>query len=270
MAEQNAYILGTEQDELHRLGIQHQVWSSEAHKGWKAAGFTAGHTILDLGCGPGYCAKELAYIVGNTGKVIGVDKSEQYLNFLNDIAKKYGLNITTIHSDIKVLKLPENTLDGVYSRWALAWVNNPEEVLQNLKTALKKGGKIVLHEYYDWSTHQTEPKLPALTKAINAALKSFKDQEGEIDVGRYLPNMLHKIGFKVLSVRPMSKIATPKTFTWQWPETFYRIYFNKLAQMNYLQQQEAQQALKELDILKADENATICCPLMFEVIAEKV
>ena len=46
--EENQYILGTETAELHRLGVQHQVWASEAQQGWKEANFTAGHTILGL------------------------------------------------------------------------------------------------------------------------------------------------------------------------------------------------------------------------------
>ena len=74
--ESNAYILGTELAELHRLGLQHQVWAEEACKGWDLAGFTDGQTLLDLGCGPGYCTTELAFIVGEKGKVYGVDKSK--------------------------------------------------------------------------------------------------------------------------------------------------------------------------------------------------
>ena len=54
MKEKEAYILGTDSDELHRLGIQHQVWASEAQAGWKAAGINRGDTILDLGSGPGF------------------------------------------------------------------------------------------------------------------------------------------------------------------------------------------------------------------------
>ena len=73
MSENNAYILGTDAQELHRLGIQHQVWASQAHKGWKLANFRAGQTLLDLGSGPGFCSKELAYLTGKSGKVIAVD-----------------------------------------------------------------------------------------------------------------------------------------------------------------------------------------------------
>ena len=122
--EANEYILGTEQAELHRLGLQHQVWASEAQYGWNKAKFTAGQTILDLGCGPGFCTKELAYIVGQTGKVIGIDKSENYIQFLSDTKNLHGLNIDAIHSDFDDMKLAPNSLDGMYCRWALAWVSN--------------------------------------------------------------------------------------------------------------------------------------------------
>ena len=62
LAESKAYILGTDSEELFRLGVQHQVWAEEAQKGWRLANFSAGQTLLDLGCGPGYCTKELAFI----------------------------------------------------------------------------------------------------------------------------------------------------------------------------------------------------------------
>ncbi len=43
MQENDAYILGTDQEELDRLKIQHQVWRSEAERGWKLANFKSGN-----------------------------------------------------------------------------------------------------------------------------------------------------------------------------------------------------------------------------------
>jgi len=74
---ETTYVLGTEQAELHRLGLQHQVWAAEARRGWELGGFRAGHTLLDLGCGPGFCTVEMAYLVGAQGKVIGIDFAEE-------------------------------------------------------------------------------------------------------------------------------------------------------------------------------------------------
>lgn len=264
------YILGTDAQELHRLGVQHQIWATEAQEGWKTAEFSAGHTILDLGCGPGFCSKELAYIVGESGKVIGVDLDEGYMQHFSKISELYQLPMDGICSDFNDLQLKKNSLDGMYCRWAMAWIPNPKEILQKVFDALKPGGKMVLHEYYDWRTHQTQPQLPGLTKAIAACLKSFKEQKGEIDIGRELPKMLAQLGMKVTSIRLMPKLGTPENVVWQWPKTFYHSYFPRLVQMGFLTEAEAKHAFEDHTTLGKDINSTLFCPMMVEVIAEKL
>ncbi|MEZ4817012.1 MAG: methyltransferase domain-containing protein [Flavobacteriaceae bacterium] len=269
MSESNAYILGTDQIELHRLGIQHQVWASEAHYGWNLAHFNAGQTLLDLGCGPGFCTKELGYIVGASGKVIGIDKSEGFIHHLKEISKKDHLSVEAICSDFNDLQLAPNSLDGMYCRWALAWIPNPENILKKVYDALKPGGKMVFHEYYDWSTHQIEPQLPHLTKAIKAAYKSFTDMDADLNIGRYLPGLVTELGMTVTHLRPMQKMATPKDLVWQWPKSFYESFFPRLVETGYLQKEDVPAALKDLQHLENTPGATICCPLMIEIIAEK-
>ncbi len=269
MREKNAYIFGTDADELYRLGVQHQVWASEAQKSWELAGFKAGQTLLDLGCGPGFCTKELAFIAGHSGKVIGVDKSAHFIDFLNGLRKRYQLNIETVQANFDAMHLEQNSLDGAFCRWALAWIPNPKDILLKVRDALKPGGRIVLHEYYDWTTHQTEPKLPALSKAISVCLQSLRDQAGEIDIGRYLPRIFDEIGMKVIGIRVMAKLAKPDELTWQWPKTFYYNYLPKLVEMGYLTNEEVKAALADLDRIEKLPGSTLCCPLMVEVIAER-
>lgn len=270
MSEQNQYILGTEQKELHRLGLQHQVWSSEANHAWKIADFSEGQTILDLGCGPGFCSLELAYIVGENGEIIGVDQSKGYLDFLESQAKVHGLeNISTINAGFQDLNLDDESLDGVYHRWALAWIDDAEGIIAKLSKALKPGGVIASHEYYDWSLFQTEPRLPALNLAIKAALQSFKDSEGNINIGRQLPSLFHNAGLEVISTRTISKIGYNYDLEWQWPMTFLSIYIPKLVEKELLTHEEATNALQDLHKLEDIPGASICCPLMYEVIAVK-
>ena len=252
------------------MGVQHQVWAEEAQHGWRLANFRAGQTLLDLGCGPGYCTKELAFIAGKEGKVIGIDKSADYIAFLKKVAAKYNLNIDGIHANFDTMTLKPSSLDGMYCRWALAWIPNPEDVLKKVVTALKPKGTMVLHEYYNWSTLQTEPRKEALAKGIAMALKSFKDTENEIDIGRYLPAILQRIGMKVTGFRPMMKIATVTNGVWQWPKTFFQSYFPRLVTQNYITAEELREALRELEELEKIDTATICTCLMVEIIAEKI
>lgn len=267
--EEGAYILGTDAAEHYRLGLQHQVWAEEAQRGWRSAGFTAGQQLLDLGCGPGFCTKELAFIAGPAGRVTGVDLSQKYIQHVEQLAQLHDLNIEAICSDFADMQLTPNSFDGMYCRWALAWLDDPKSTLQKVKTALKTGGKMVMHEYFQWSTHQTVPSLPGLAKGIAACLKSFKAPPGDIDVGRMLPEMLTELGLKVTSVRLMPKIARPHDFAWNWPRSFYEVYFPKLVELNYLTEPECETALADLKTVSANPNALLCCPMMVEVIAEK-
>ena len=269
MGSKKEYILGTNEEELTRLELQHKVWASEAKRGWDFADFKSGDTILDLGCGPGYCTEDLAYIVGKKGKIIGVDRSDAFIKHLNQIKKSTQLSIEPYLTEFDTILLDSNSLDGVYCRWALAWVSNPKEILSIIKDTIKPKGKIVAHEYFNFSTHQTNPERPALKKAIAAALKSFQESNFEINVGSYLPQYFEELGMKVINIRLMPKLGTPGSMVWEWPKTWYQSYFPRLASMGYLNNKDVEDGIKDILELEKLPYATLCCPLMVEVIAEK-
>lgn len=268
MGIEKEYILGTEKAELHRLGLQHQVWSEEARRAWNKAEFSMGQTILDLGSGPGFCSMELGYIVGDSGKVIAVDQSRTFIDFLKNQAAAHGLNIDARCTSFDEMKLIDYSLDGVFSRWALAWIDNPEEIIDKIAAAMAPGAVFVAHEYYDWQTLQSEPSLPNIKKGIKACFKSFSQSDGDINIGKKLPGMLFDAGLEVLSIRPMTKIAVPDELTWEWPKTFFTNYFAKLIPV-YLSEKEYEDILLDIEELEDMDGSSILCPTMVEVIAVK-
>lgn len=267
--EKEEYVLGTEKEELHRLGVQHQVWSSEARKGWEIAEFGAGQKILDLGCGPGFCSMELAYMAGENGRVTAVDMSKVYIDFLDAQAKMHGLNIKAVNASFDEMKFMDFEFDGVFSRWALAWIDNVEEILEKVVKAMSPGAVFVAHEYYDWTTFQTEPDLPGLKYAVAKAFESMTALNGYMNIGRKLPEYFENAGLEVISVRPMNKMAIADELTWQWPKTYFEIYLPKLVPA-YLTQEELHAALTDLHDLEDIPGASILCPSMIEVVAAKV
>jgi len=264
------YVLGTGKDELHRLGLQHQIWAAEARKGWEIAEFGKGQTILDLGCGPGFASRDLSYIVGEEGKVIAVDKSKNFINFLDQIKALHGLNIDTHCADFDDMVLNPMSLDGVFCRWALLWVANPAEIVQKISDAMRPGAAFVAHEYFDWSTHQTYPRYEGLAKAIEIAFKSMQEGDGDMNIGRELPGIFYDAGLEVISTRPMAKLGGPDDLAWQWPKSFYEIYFPKLVEAGLLTEDQLNTALDEMDELEMHEGALIFGPMMLEVVAIKV
>jgi len=267
-SEKNAYILGTERAELHRLGLQHQVWASEARKGWEIAEFSSGQHLLDLGCGPGFCTMDLAYMVGKTGSVLGIDKSKQYLDFLKKEVEHHDVNVNLLEADFNTMNLEPYSFDGVYHRWALAWLSNPQEIVDKIASAMVPGAAIVGHEYYDWSTFVTQPHLPAINHGIQSIYNRFKRSDFEIDIGRHLPKLYAEAGLEVISVRPMVKIGLPGDMVWQWPKTFIENFLPK--QTDILTQEEIDDGLKELYELETIPGASMLSPTMTEVVAVKV
>jgi len=74
MGAERDYVLGTHEEELARLGLQHRVWRPVALDCWQRAGITVGKRVLDVGAGPGYAAIDLAEIVGPKGEVVALER----------------------------------------------------------------------------------------------------------------------------------------------------------------------------------------------------
>src|SRR5213082_1434845 len=91
------YVLGTHNEELARLGLQHRVWRPVVLECWQKAGITVGKRILDLGAGPGYAAVDLAEIVGPSGEVVALERSGNFVNAMRESIRRRGLTNVKIH-----------------------------------------------------------------------------------------------------------------------------------------------------------------------------
>src|SRR5262249_62306842 len=91
------YVLGTHDEEIARLGVQHRVWRPKMLDAWRRAGFGAGMTIADIGCGPGYAALDLADVVGPSGRVIAIERSRRVLDAPRSQARRRGGPNTEAH-----------------------------------------------------------------------------------------------------------------------------------------------------------------------------
>src|SRR5579863_8753651 len=79
MDSKTDYVLGTHDEEIARLGTQHQVWRPHMLDAWGRAGLTRGSSMVDFGAGPGYATCDAAEIVGPQGRVTAVERSAAFL-----------------------------------------------------------------------------------------------------------------------------------------------------------------------------------------------
>jgi SAM-dependent methyltransferase len=221
-ASQSEYVLGTGESEIARLAVQHSVWRDDALAVWQLARFAPGERILDLGCGPGFAALDLAEVLGEGGRVIAVDQSETFLAHLRMEADRRELSerIEAIQSDATHLKLQESSLDGVWMRWVLAFVRDPVAVLRTAVRAMKPGAAIVLHEYYDYRMWRFFPVDPEFEGFVERIIKSWRRRSGEPDVGFGLPVVLSDLGLTVTDVKVIAHVVEPGTPRWRWATGF--------------------------------------------------
>ena len=147
MNDENEYVLGTDENELTRLGFQHQIWSEFAENAWNKAGFGIGDTLLDIGCGPGFTSLDLSRLVGNSGKVIALDLSHRFIKHLNRRIRARGLtNIKAKVANVEKLTLRKGSCDGAFVRWVLCFTRDPKAVIRGTVNALRKNGTFVLFD----------------------------------------------------------------------------------------------------------------------------
>lgn len=264
------YILGTDQEELDRLGFQHRVWSKDAFALWERAGLGLGQHVLDLGCGPGFASSDLATIVGPQGSVVGVDWSHAYIDYAQQRAQVLNVSHATfVQSSVHALDLEPNSFDAIYCRWVLSWVKDVPQIIEAIARLLKPGGKFIAQEYAHWGTFRIEPERPEVRTVIEACRESWRIMDSEIDIGPQLPEMMNRAGLQVDHIAPLGKISQPGKMVWQWPTTFLHIYSHKLIDLGLLTKQERDAFVKAWPEVEANAGALICTPLMMELIGTK-
>ncbi|PYK88085.1 MAG: SAM-dependent methyltransferase, partial [Verrucomicrobia bacterium] len=91
------YVLGTHDEEIARLGLQHRVWRPVVLECWQKAGITVGSRVLDVGAGPGYATVDLAEIVGPTGGVVALERSSKFVRAMEKACRARSLTNVKIH-----------------------------------------------------------------------------------------------------------------------------------------------------------------------------
>lgn len=267
MREENEYLLGTDDEEMRRLGFQHQVWAREAAGAWERGGFGPGSHVLDIGCGPGYAALDMARLVGPEGRVVGVDVSPRFAAHLQARAAALGLaNVGVEVQDVEELSLPAESFDGAYARWVLTFLRRPEAVVAGAAKALRRGGRLVVHDYSHYAGIQLAPGDPAFHRVVEAIVRAWRDGGGDPNVGARVPRMMHDAGLEVVSITPLARIARPGDALWAWPRTFFDNYLPQLVAGGYL----AEEGRQAFDAVWAERaagpGAYFATPPMVEVV----
>ncbi len=107
-----------------------------------------GDTVLDLGSGAGFDSFLAVKKVGKTGKVIGVDMTEEMIEKAKALAEKYGYdtNVGFRLGDIEALPVEDDSVDVIISNCVINLAPNKSKVFKEAYRVLKKGGKMYISD----------------------------------------------------------------------------------------------------------------------------
>ncbi len=117
-----------------------------------------GMTILDLGCGTGLDVYILSKLVGENGRVIGVDMTDDQLNIANkykdEMAEKYGYKASNVEfhkgyiEDLKAIGIEDESIDIVISNCVINLSPFKEQVFSEIWRVLKRGGELYFSDIF--------------------------------------------------------------------------------------------------------------------------
>jgi arsenite methyltransferase len=129
-----------------------------------SASLVAGETVLDLGSGAGFDAFLAARAIGPTGRVIGVDMTDEMLAKSTANAQQGGFtNVEFRKGYIERLPVDDASIDVVLSNCVINLIADKAAVYREVARVLRPGGRMVISDVV-----LTEPLPEAIAADVTA------------------------------------------------------------------------------------------------------
>lgn len=160
-----------------------------------------GDTVVDLGSGAGNDCFVARAVTGDTGKVIGIDMTEEMLEKARDNAAKLGYNNVEFRlGEIEKIPITANCADVIVSNCVLNLVPDKRKAFQEIFRVLKPGGHFSISDVV---------LVGVLPQPLKEAGEMYAGcVAGALQKNEYL-NIIRETGFTTIKVQKEKVITIP-------------------------------------------------------------
>ncbi len=154
-----------------------------------------GETVLDLGSGGGIDVLMSSKYVGRSGKIYGLDMTDEMLDLANKNKEKMGItNVEFIKGYIENIPLPDKTVDVVISNCVINLSEDKKKALGEAYRVLKDHGRMAIADVV--SLRDVSPEIKKQAELWAGCIA------GTISIMEYT-KILEKLGFKDITIEPV-------------------------------------------------------------------
>lgn len=154
-----------------------------------------GEIVLDLGSGGGIDVLMSSKFVGKTGKIYGLDMTDEMLELANNNKEKMGVdNVEFIKGFIEDIPLDDETVNAIISNCVINLTEDKTKALSEAYRVLKTGGRLAIADVVSLRPVSSEIKKQAQLWAGCIS--------GAMPIENY-KSILENIGFKNISIEPV-------------------------------------------------------------------
>lgn len=164
-----------------------------------------GESVLDIACGTGIVARNIAPRIGLQGIVIGLDANPDMIGMARTAAKKEHLPIEWYTSPAEQLPFPDEHFDLILCQFGLMFFTDKHAALKEMYRVLKKGGRLVLSVWQGLDRHPFYQTLHDVSQQLFG--KSSVETVFSLGNANELRKLLTDSGFGHVEIEPMSITA---------------------------------------------------------------
>jgi len=203
----NPYVIRGGVEGRERLRLLARIMRPTTLRLFDLAGIRPGMACLDVGCGGGDGAVELARLVGAGGRVVAIDTDPVKLDLARTEAAAQGLgNVEFRQADVSGADFGRD-FDVVYARFLLTHLSDPAAALAAMRRALRPGGLLVVEDI-DFAGHFCDPDSVPFRRYVELYTAVVRRHGGDPNIGPRLPRLLMDAGCEGVRMNVVQPAAT--------------------------------------------------------------